>query len=150
MMVAVLMLVGLTVAAGPDQAVVEREAKQIERMLIAPCCWTQPVSDHYSAEADQIRTGIRAMLSAGKTRQQILDAYVAQYGERILAEPPARGFKASLYVLPWIFLVLGGAVVFVAIRRLQSARPAEAASEASPPMDDPYAERLDEELRDLD
>jgi cytochrome c-type biogenesis protein CcmH len=150
MMVALLMLVGLAVAASPDQAVVEREAKQIERMLIAPCCWTQPVSDHYSAEADQIRTGIRTMLASGKTRQQILDAYVAQYGERILAEPPARGFKASLYVLPWIFLLLGGAVVFVAIRRLQSARPAEAASEAPAPIDDPYAERLDEELRDLD
>jgi cytochrome c-type biogenesis protein CcmH len=150
MMVALLMLVGLTVAAAPDQAVVEREAKQIERMLIAPCCWTQPVSDHYSAEADQIRTGIRTMLASGKTRQQILDAYVAQYGERILAEPPARGFKASLYVLPWIFLVLGGAVVFVAIRRLRSAGPAEAASETPASSDDPYAERLDEELRDLD
>jgi len=150
MMVALLMIVGLTVAAAPDQVVVEREAKQIERMLIAPCCWTQPVSDHYSAEADQIRAGIRTMLASGKTRRQILDAYVAQYGERILAEPPARGFKASLYVLPWIFLVLGGAVVFVAIRRLQSAGPVEAAGEAPAPIDDPYAERLDEELRDLD
>ena len=150
MMVALLMLVGLTVAAAPDQAVVEREAKQIERMLIAPCCWTQPVSDHYSAEADQIRAGIRTMLASGKTRRQILDAYVAQYGERILAEPPARGFKASLYVLPWIFLVLGGAVVFVAVWRLRSAGPAEAASETPAPIDDPYAERLDEELRDLD
>lgn len=149
-MVALLMLVGLTVAAGPDQAAVEREAKQIERMLIAPCCWTQPVSDHYSAEADQIRSGIRTMLVSGKTRQQILDAYVAQYGERILAEPPAHGFKASLYVLPWIFLVLGGAVVFVAIRRLQSAAPAEAPGETPVTLNDPYEERLDEELRDLD
>jgi cytochrome c-type biogenesis protein CcmH len=116
MLVVLMMLAGLTVAASPDQAVVEREAKQIERMLIAPCCWTQPVSDHYSAEADQIRAGIRAMLAAGKTRQQILDAYVAQYGERIL----------------------------------QSAGPADAPSEAPAPVDDPYAERLDEELRDLD
>jgi cytochrome c-type biogenesis protein CcmH len=150
MMVALLMLVGLTAAAGPDQAAVEREAKQIERMLIAPCCWTQPVSDHYSAEADEIRTGIRTLLTSGKTRQQILDAYVVQYGERILAEPPARGFKASLYVLPWIFLVLGGMAVFLAVWRLQAASPAEEVGEATVPTDDPYAERLDEELRSLD
>ncbi|MEJ2083624.1 MAG: hypothetical protein P8Y94_16010, partial [Acidobacteriota bacterium] len=33
----------------------ESEAKEIETMLIAPCCWTQPVSEQYSAAADQIR-----------------------------------------------------------------------------------------------
>ncbi len=34
-----------------------REIREIEDNLIAPCCWSQPVSQHYSEEAEQIRNG---------------------------------------------------------------------------------------------
>jgi len=157
MLFAVLTLIGLGLAPLPDQAAIEREAKQIERLIIAPCCWTQPVSDHYSAEADQIRAGIRSMLAEGKTRQQIFAVYVAQYGERVLAEPPARGFKASLHVLPWVVLGLGAVLVAALVWRSRRGRLAAAepltvapggASEGGTP--DQWADRLDEELRRLD
>src|SRR5512136_1052656 len=111
MLLAVLTLIGLGIAPPPDQAAIEREARQIERLIIAPCCWTQPVSDHYSAESDEIKAGIRRMLNEGRTRQEILAVYVAKYGERVLAEPPARGFGASLHVLPWVVLGCGAVVV---------------------------------------
>ncbi len=48
------------------------------------------------------------MLETGKTRQEIVDLYVAKYGERILAKPRAQWFKLTAYVLPWLFLILGG------------------------------------------
>ena len=92
MMVALLMLVGLTVAASPDQAVVEREAKQIERMLIAPCCWTQPVSKHFSGAAAEIRQGIRQMLSEGKTRQR---CSISTWGNTGSASWPCRRPRGS-------------------------------------------------------
>src|SRR5512133_4274610 len=114
---ALLAFLAFSVAAVPDPAALEREAKQIERLIIAPCCWTQPVSDHYSAEAEEIRVGIRRLLGEGKTRGQILAVYVARYGERVLSEPPARGFKAGLHVLPWVMLALGGLVVALLVAR---------------------------------
>jgi cytochrome c-type biogenesis protein CcmH/NrfF len=52
----------------------EETAREIDAMLIAPCCWSQPVSQHYSEAADQIRKQVRDLLAAGKSKQQILDS----------------------------------------------------------------------------
>ena len=149
----------LLVAAPQDPQALELEAKQIEAMLIAPCCWTQQVSLHQSPAADEIKTNIRKLLAQSRTRQQIIDAYVAEYGDRILAEPPARGFSAALYVLPWVFLAGSMGLVFVVIRRLRA--PAAVAAVAAEPQpagrgpagfgeSEAETERLDEELRSLD
>ncbi|MBE3134341.1 MAG: cytochrome c-type biogenesis protein CcmH [Acidobacteria bacterium] len=148
MILAIALFVSLASAPPFDAQAIEREARKIDELLIAPCCWTQPVSVHYSAASDEVKSGVRRMLREGKNRQQILDAFVAEYGTRILAEPPARG----LHWLPWVFLALGGGVTVIVIRRLRSNREAIAASEPvrAAPADDQYAERLDEELRDLD
>ncbi len=129
----------------------EAEARAIEAMLVAPCCWTQQVSLHQSPAATEIKQEIRASLTAGRTRQQILDAYVAEYGPAILIEPPARGFGASLYVLPVVALIASGLVVGFVVRRFAK-RGASSRSGAEPPAapDAAMAERLDDELRDLD
>jgi cytochrome c-type biogenesis protein CcmH len=140
----------LAVAAVAPQPL-EREAKQIEALLIAPCCWSQQVSVHQSPAADEIRQNIRRMLADGKSRQQILDAYVAEYGDRILAEPPARGFSRLFHVGPWLLLVASVGLVFVVIRRLRAPAAAPARTDqASPPPDEAESERIDEELRNLD
>ena len=140
----------LAVAAADPQAL-EREAKQLEAKLMAPCCWAQQVSLHQSPAADEIKQTIRKLLAEGKTSEQILDIYVAQYGDRILAEPPARGFSRLIYVAPWVFLVASVGLVIVVIRRLRAVSPAPARTEraaASPSEDE--TDRIDEELRNLD
>jgi len=136
-------------AADPAQ---ETEAKQIEAMVIAPCCWSQQVSVHQSPAADEMRKDIRKQLVEGRTRQQILDGFVAQFGERILAEPPARGFKRTLYVLPVLLLVLSGVVLSFVVKRM-ARQPALAGHPAELPAADArdaYGEKLNDELRDLD
>ena len=146
----VTMAMWLAVAAADPQAV-EREAKLLEAKLMAPCCWAQQVSLHQSPAADEIKQNIRRMLAEGKTSEQILDFYVAEYGDRILSEPPARGFSRLIYVAPWVFLVASVGLVVVVIRRLRAVGPAPERTEkaAAPPSDD-EAERIDEELRNLD
>jgi cytochrome c-type biogenesis protein CcmH len=147
--------VALVLTTAPqDPQALEQEAKQIEAMLIAPCCWSQQVSLHQSPAADEIKANIRRLLAQNKTRQQILDAYVSEYGDRILAEPPARGFSAALYVLPWVFLAGSIGLVVVVVRRLRAG--ASRTPVATPPTPAPATEsdaetdRLDEELRNLD
>jgi cytochrome c-type biogenesis protein CcmH len=140
----------LAVAATDPQAL-EREAKAIEAKLMAPCCWAQQVSLHQSPAADEIKQNIRRLLAEGKTSQQVLDVYVAEYGDRILAEPPARGFSRLIYVAPWVFLVASVGLVVVVIRRLRAVAPAPAKTEqAAPPPSEDEADRIDDELRKLD
>jgi cytochrome c-type biogenesis protein CcmH len=103
-----------------------------------------------SPASEEIKQNIRLMLASGKTSQQVLDSYVAEYGDRILAEPPARGFSAALYVLPWIFLAGSiGLVVFV-IRHLRAPVPAALPAAAAGTLNETDADRLDEELRNLE
>jgi cytochrome c-type biogenesis protein CcmH len=131
---------------------VEARAREIEARIIAPCCWTQPVSRHYSEVALEIRKQVREMLAAGKSEEQILDFYVARYGERILATPRARGFNMLVYVLPWAGLVAGIALVGLVLRKWLSLRAVSAAGEISSAAapDAEYDARIERELRELE
>jgi cytochrome c-type biogenesis protein CcmH len=129
----------------------ESEAKAIEAMLVAPCCWSQQVSVHQSEAAAEIKGEIRVALKAGRTRQQIVDAYVDRYGARILIEPPASGFAAWLYVLPVVtLLVSAGGFAFVVKRFARRGASTVATPEPSSAGNEELTERLDDELRDLD
>lgn len=123
------------------------EARAIETMLIAPCCWNQPVAVHYSGASEEIKKEIREMLGKGMNRQQILDFYISKYGARILSAPEAAGFNALAYLLPVLFLLAAGLVAVLVIKRLRSPGPLEAApAESIPAGNSPYTERLDREL----
>jgi cytochrome c-type biogenesis protein CcmH/NrfF len=53
-----------------------------------------------------------ASLAEGKTSQQILDVYVAEYGDRI-CRPAARGVQPLIYVAPRFLVASVGLVVVV-------------------------------------
>jgi cytochrome c-type biogenesis protein CcmH len=133
-----------------DNRQLEEKARKIEDNLIAPCCWSQPVSQHPSEVSDQIRQEVRSMLAAGKSRDEIFDYYIAKYGERILATPRAKGFNALAYIMPWAALALGaGFLITLIIRKLRSPAPA-LQTDLPPATDTRYAARIEKELRAMD
>ena len=134
--------------AGSNQQAAQ--VREIEDSLIAPCCWSQPVSEHYSEVAEQIRNEVEAMVAAGKSRDEILDFYVSKYGERILATPRAKGFNSLVYILPWAALIVGAWVVIVLLKKLRSPGPAAAAESASLPLPDArYESVIEKEIEKL-
>lgn len=151
-----------SVATSPTDAkaaAVEREAKQIETLLIAPCCWKEQVSRHHSEATEKVKEEVRGMLSAGLNRQQILDRFVASYGTRILAEPPNQGFSRLLHHMPWIVGVGSMAGLFLFVRQVTRHRRSREQDETLPERDSTgkavngeaaYQQRLDDELRDMD
>jgi cytochrome c-type biogenesis protein CcmH len=132
-------------AAGAKQA--SDAAREIEDHLIAPCCWSQPVSQHDSEIAQQIRNEVSSMVAAGKSRDEILDIYVARYGERILVTPRAKGFNALVYVLPWAALPLGAWILVLLLKKLRA--PATAPATALSP-DSRYTSVIEKEMKELD
>lgn len=127
----------------------ERLIREIEDTLIAPCCWNQPISQHYSEVSEQMRREVRAMVAAGQTKRDILDHFVARYGERILATPRARGINALAYLLPWAALIAGGGYLFLLLRKRR--RSAPAAPTAPPlPADARFDAVIEQELKELD
>lgn len=148
-----LVLLVALAASGPvlDPATLEATAKRLETKFVAPCCWSQQVSVHQSPAADEVKRDLRTRLGRGETEEQIVSDYVVQFGDRILVEPPARGFNRFLYVLPPVFLLAGAGLVIVLVRRF-SKRGAEAEPRptTAPGSDARYSDRLDDELSNLD
>ena len=149
-MTAVSLIIAFSLAVPAVPQANEETAREIETILIAPCCWSQPVSRHYSEAADQIRKQVRLMLAAGKSKQQILDYYVTAYGERILASPRPRKFNLPAYILPWASLLAGAAALAMYLRN-RTSRPsgATAAEPDWAPLGEHYASRVEQELRDF-
>lgn len=129
---------------------IEREARAIEDLLMAPCCFRQQVSVHQSPTATVVQKDIRARLARGETREVILAAYVDEHGPGILVVPPAQGANLVLYVLPP--LILAGSVLLIVglIRRFTTPRHDVPAAAGHAPVDTEMNERLTDELRDLD
>jgi cytochrome c-type biogenesis protein CcmH len=131
----------------------EARVKALAGRLIAPCCWTQTVDVHQSEASNQIKEQIRIMIVQGKSDSEILDGFVKQYGEKILAAPPARGFNLLAYLLPLVAVLIAAGLLFVAITRWR--RPVEdvpvtSPSEGPDPADDALRRRVDEELDSFD
>jgi len=127
-------------------------ARDIENNLIAPCCWVQPISEHPSEISDLMRAEVREMIAEGKSRDEILDYYVARYGERILAAPRARGINVLAYAAPFAALILGGGSLFLlrGKRRVPTAAAAAAIPSPLPQNDNRYNDIIEKELRELD
>jgi cytochrome c-type biogenesis protein CcmH len=158
MKIVLLVLSAATVSAAAPLSgpALEREAREIETLLIAPCCWNQQVSEHQSAVVEEVKKDIREQLAAGRSRQEILDAFVARYGKKILAEPPAQGFGLLVYVVPLVVFAVSGIGLTAFIKRMSGRPAAEPATAASAGAGAPaareaeYARQLDDELRDMD
>jgi cytochrome c-type biogenesis protein CcmH len=83
---------------------------QIEARFVAPCCWRENLAVHNSPIAAELRTEIAARVAAGQTEPQIVDYYVARFGERILREP--RGVRFQILTMTPI-AILGLGLLFV-------------------------------------
>lgn len=95
------------------------------------------------------RESIGRMLSAGRTREQIVDGYVERFGPMVLANPP-EGYDV-VWIVPFVVLiggVFGVRQVLVYWRRERSGRSA-ASGETTPTVGSepsPHEERLRREL----
>ena len=101
-----------------------------------------------SAVAEQERDFIRRQIALGKTKQEVKDALVEQFGQGVLATPEEKGFDLAAYLVPLVLGLLALAALAVAARRFRR-RPDEAAAESEPLADDD-ARRLDAELAAYD
>jgi len=118
----------------PMFAADQSEVKRIQDRFLAPCCWQQSVAVHDSEIAKQMRVEIASMVATGKSEEQIVDVYVARYGERILREPRgAKRWWLTLVPLVSIALATAGLLLFLRRQKKQNTLVADAADFAPLP-----------------
>jgi cytochrome c-type biogenesis protein CcmH/NrfF len=136
-------------AAAPPQP--KTTLPDVEDEVMCPICGTA-LNLSAAPQADRERAFIRRQIAAGKTKDEIKDALVAQYGDQVLAEPPKSGFDLTAWLVPGAAIVLAALGIALGLRRWRRAPggggPPPAGDE--PPVDPADAERLDADLARYD
>ncbi len=67
-----------------------------------------------------------ALHENGATPDQIIDAFVTEYGEEILMAPPPEGFNLAGYLVPGLAITAAGTLLAAILMRRQAAAPVPA------------------------
>ena len=142
----VLMLTFQTVAFAQGPTPTDDEVNRIAKQMYCPVCENTPLDVCPTEACRQWRDLIRTMLAEGKSEEEIKQYFVAQYGIRVLAEPPNR---LTTYLIPTIAILLGALLLFRGFQMwMKPSTPQATTTETEPkPIQDPYIARLEEELK---
>jgi cytochrome c-type biogenesis protein CcmH len=109
--------------------------RRVALQLQCPVCEGQSAADSPSGLAADMRVVIRSRLATGASDQQILDEFVASYGDSILTEPPKRGISLGVWLGPAFGVALGAILLTLVLRTWRGARVAPAMPIGSPDPD---------------
>jgi cytochrome c-type biogenesis protein CcmH len=143
---------GASLAAGGDQSPAPKtNLPDVEDEVMCPVCGTA-LNLSSSPQADRERVFIRKQIAEGKTKAQIENALVAQYGTQVLAEPPKSGFDLTAWLVPGAAILLAAIAIGIGLRRWRRAGGGgdPPPGKAGPPLDPSDAERLDADLARYD
>ncbi len=84
-----------------------------------------------------MRQHIDTMLAHGMGRAEIIAYFRKQYGEKILSAPTTQGFNLLAWTMPFVALLVGGALVVLMMGRWRGGRPSDQRSSDDPGSDDP-------------
>jgi cytochrome c-type biogenesis protein CcmH len=114
----------------------DTEIQAIEQRLACNCGCTLDVftcrtTDFSCTYSPALHREVLALRDQGKTAQQILDAFVAKYGEKALMAPKPRGvLNLTGYLLPGTLVAVAGAGLLLFIGRRKAAVAAATSGQA--------------------
>ena len=149
LLLALVALVGaLTAPANAAQP--EVNINEIEGEVMCPVCGTL-LALAESPQAQREKVFVARLIGEGKTKAEIKDALVDQYGNAVLALPQDSGFDLSAYLVPIIaFVIAVLALGFGVYRWRRSSGPPDDRPPSARGPTDAERERLDADLARYD
>ncbi|HKB51136.1 MAG TPA: cytochrome c-type biogenesis protein CcmH [Solirubrobacterales bacterium] len=149
MIVAALALLAL--ASPAPAATPQTSITDVEDEVMCPICGTL-LELAESPQAQRERVLVKRLIAEGRTKAEIKDILVAQYGRAVLALPGNSGFDLSAYLVPAIAFVLAAVGLALGVRRWRRAAnpPGHGGSAAAGGPQGEDAERLEADLARYD
>ena len=110
----ILLSVSLVQGQGSDRA------KQLGGKLICMCNCNQILTACNHVGCTKSSAMLKEMdqrVASNESDDLLLQSFVQEYGEQVLAEPPTHGFNSLAWMIPGIAFALGLAVVVLVIRQ---------------------------------
>jgi cytochrome c-type biogenesis protein CcmH len=143
---ALALLVSPALAAAPQTSLPD-----VEDEVMCPICGTL-LELAESPQAQRQRVLVRRLIAEGRTKAEVKDVLVAQYGREVLALPRGSGFDLTAYLVPAIAFLIAAAALAIGVRRWRGAGgpsgPEGPGAAEGPQGED--AERLDADLARYD
>jgi cytochrome c-type biogenesis protein CcmH/NrfF len=122
----------------------------VEDEVMCPVCGVPLGLATEAPQAQRERAFIQREAEACKSKQEIKDELVAQFGDRVLALPPEKGFNLAAYLVPAAIVLAGvAAVATIALHRRRSGGP-PAPPPSTPALAGDDAARLEADLERYD
>jgi len=97
-----------------EQSKIEIEIYKNLRCLI---CQGQSIADSNSDFAQTVKLVVTDQLKQGKSQDEIYEFLVSKYGEWIVYKPMINKSNFFLWFLPYLTLLIGGAIIFLVIKK---------------------------------
>lgn len=136
-------------SGAPESSAAETSLADIEDEVMCPICGTT-LQLSQSPQADRERAFIQRLIAEGRSKEEIKDALVAEYGSEVLALPESEGFDLAAWLVPGIGILVAGGAIGVGLWRW---RRRDRAAEPSPEpevLDAAESERLSSDLARYD
>ena len=143
-----MLLAALALLATPAGAVAADCPKTtlaaVEADVMCPVCGTPLGLATEAPQANRQRALIERLVDRCRSKDEIKEVLVAQYGPGVLALPEPEGFNLSAYLVPALIVLLAAGGIAAAARRWRGGRGAATAD--GPREDGAAGKRLDADL----
>lgn len=141
-----LMVIVINVGAQtPPPTPSDDQINAIASELYCPVCENVPLDVCGTQACEQWRGVIRDKLAQGWSKAEIKQYFVDQYGDRVLATPPAKGFNWLIYIIPPLVIFAG---IYILYKVFSTRTKTVISNEPTLNHDqDEYVNRLEEELK---
>lgn len=126
--------------------------RELRREIVCMCgtCGHQLVAECTCSVAAGMREEIARLVGDGRSRDEVYQYFIDKYGsQEPLAAPIDEGFNRLAWSVPYVFGLVGLAVAGTLALRWSRRAPQRPAGQVQP-LDPQLANRVDDELRDLD
>tara|TARA_Y100000590_G_C15522116_1_gene939768 strand:+ start:239 stop:658 length:420 start_codon:yes stop_codon:yes gene_type:complete len=107
----------IVVSVEPDEILENRNyemrARNISKNIRCMICQNQSIDESNAPLAKDLRILIRAQIVKGKSDKEIYNFLTDRYGSFILLKPPFTFTTSLLWLLPFVFILIGFLIVLI-------------------------------------
>jgi cytochrome c-type biogenesis protein CcmH len=148
---AAILAIALLAPAANAAACPKTSLADVEDEVMCPVCGVPLGLATEAPQANRERAFIQREVARCKSKSQIKAELVAQFGDRVLALPPDKGFNLTVYLVPAAILIVGAAAVTtVALHRRREPRATSNGSAPTQALAGEDAARLQADIERYD